>query len=65
MILDLLFILCECPLAYMHVYHIYSTQRGQGKALAPLEVEIQVTVSHHVDAGNRTQILFAKSSKCS
>lgn len=52
MVLDLLFLLCECSFAYMHVYHNYSTQRGQEKALAPLEVAIQVTVSHHVAAGN-------------
>lgn len=36
----------------------------QKKVLGPLELELQVFVSHHVDAGNLTQVMYQKN-KCS
>lgn len=31
--------------------------RGQERALNPLELELQTAESHHIDAGNKTQVL--------
>jgi hypothetical protein len=38
--------------------------RGQKRVLDPLKPELQMTVSHHVGAGNKIRIL-SKNSQCS
>lgn len=50
----------------MSVHHRYvsKAQGGQKRASSPLELELQMVVSDHVGAGNRTSI-FCKSSKYS
>lgn len=45
------------------VIHVYSAQKGQRRALNPLELEPQKVVRHHVGARNGTQILW-KNSQC-
>lgn len=45
-----LFLFYVC--VYLHVYHMCGiTWGGQKRASPPLEEELQVVVSHHVDAG--------------
>lgn len=41
----------------MFVLHAFGAHRGQKKTLNPLEVELEVVVSHHVGRGNHTQVL--------
>lgn len=36
---------------------------GQKRVLDPLELELQMDVSHHMDVGNYTQI-FCTSNRC-
>ena len=52
--------------AYMDVCapHVCSTHRGQKMASEIMKLELRMVVSHHVDAGNQTQV-FCKSSQCS
>ena len=40
------------------------THYGQKRVLEPVELRLQMVVSHHVDAGNQSQVL-CKSSQCS
>ena len=44
--------------------HLCSTRRGQKRTSEPLELELQMVVTHPVGAGKQTQVL-QKSSKCS
>lgn len=56
-------ILCVCVFAFMYVCVLLTCgclQRPED----PPELELEVTVSHHVGGGNQTQILW-KSSQCS
>ena len=50
----------------MYVYHNVQRFTGlvQKRVLDPLELELQMGVSHHVGAGNWTEVLY-KSSQCS
>lgn len=52
----------------MYVYHMCAdvptgAHRSQKKSLDPLELDLWTAVSHHMGAGNHTQV-FHKSSKC-
>lgn len=49
----------------MHVYAVYvgSAYGGQKRVWNPLELELQIVVSHHLNAGNQIQVL-CKTSKC-
>jgi hypothetical protein len=48
----------------MYTAYAPDTQRDQKRESDCLELELQMVVSHHVDAGNQTQVL-CKSNKCS
>ena len=43
---------------------LHSACRNQKRSLDPLELELQMVVGHHVDAGNQNWVL-CKSSQCS
>lgn len=47
----------------MYAYYVCCAHSGQ-RALGSQEQELQAAVSHHMDAGNRTCVLY-KGSKCS
>ena len=54
---------------YVEVFYLYTTftlgaHGDQKRPSDALELELQVVVSHHVGARNRTQALW-KSSQCS
>jgi hypothetical protein len=48
---------------YVCVLYAYSTHRDQRRVSDPLELELQLSVSCHVGAGNGTRVL-CKSSCC-
>lgn len=48
----------------MYIMCISGAHRGQKMALIPLELELQMPVSHQIDPENVSQVL-CKSSKCS
>ena len=48
----------------MYIMCISGAHRGQKMALIPLELELQMPVSHQMDPENVSQLL-CKSSKCS
>jgi hypothetical protein len=52
---------CVCCAVHMPVCVHVSAHRGQKVALDALEQELQVAVSHHVGAGNRTPVLCKSS----
>lgn len=54
-------ILCECSAC---ITCIPGACGDQERASASLELELQTTVSFHVNADNQTQV-FCKSTKCS
>jgi hypothetical protein len=44
--------------------YMCDNHRGQKMFLDPLELELDMIMSHHVGSGNQTQV-FGKTSKCS
>lgn len=57
------FAFCLILPTYMYVYHMSTwCQWRPEEGVGPLEMELQVAVSHHVGAGNRPQAL---SKECS
>jgi hypothetical protein len=44
--------------------YVSGTSGGQKRALGSLEQELKIAASHHMGAGNRTQVL-CKSTQCS
>jgi hypothetical protein len=53
-----------CMYVCMYIMCISGAHRGQKMALIPLELELQMPVSHQIDPENVSQVL-CKSSKCS
>ena len=56
--------MCEwfaCVCAY--VSYVSGGHGSQNKASDPLELDLQAVVSHYMDAGSQTWILY-KNSKC-
>ena len=55
-----LFYVYEC-FAYVYVFvpcvHMPGALRDQKRALGPLELELQMIVSHHLGAGNQSWVL--------
>ena len=47
---------------YSYVSRVPDTLRGQKRELDPLELELNMILSHHVGAGNGTQVLWKSSS---
>lgn len=47
-------VLSEC----ISVYHsVFGAFKGQKETSYPLKLELQMIMSHHVDLGNKTQVL--------
>lgn len=60
-----IFTLCVCEFESMSVPHVHAVPlEARRGAFDPLELELQVVVSLHVGAGNRTSLL-CKSNMCS
>lgn len=56
--------LCLCMCALVHLSVHMCVQELTEVWRSPFDLELQAIVSHHMSAGNKTQV-FPKSSKCS
>jgi hypothetical protein len=48
----------------MYAHHVHAVPSEPEQESDSLELELKMIVSHHVGAGNQTQV-FCKSNKCS
>lgn len=67
-IVKILFIFILCVISILpeliYVHNKYNAHRYQKRVFGPLELELQLVVSHHVGAGNQTMARW-ESSQCS